>query len=58
MEVGGYALPDVVASSLIKAVVRPIPLEGIPFDLRVSSIDAQDDGLHVGLDGADIPIRR
>jgi len=58
VEVGGYALPDVVASSLIKAVVRPIPLEGIPFGLRVSSIDAQDDGLHVGLDGADIPIRR
>ena len=58
VEVSGYTLPDVVAQQLISAVVRPIPLEGIPFDLRVTSIDAQDDGLHVGLDGADIPITR
>jgi hypothetical protein len=58
VEVAGYVLPDVIASSLIEAVVRPIPLEGIPFDLHVSSIDAEDDGLHVGLDGTDIPVRR
>ena len=25
------ALPDVVAQQLIKAVMRPVPLEGIPF---------------------------
>jgi Flp pilus assembly pilin Flp len=58
VEVSGYALPDLVAQQLIKAVVRPIPLEGVPFDLRVTSIDAQDDGLHVGLGGTDIPVRR
>ncbi|MGI3785527.1 MAG: LmeA family phospholipid-binding protein, partial [Janthinobacterium lividum] len=58
VEVSGYTLPDVVASQLIKAVVQPIPLEGIPFDLHVASISAQDDGLHVDLDGADIPITR
>jgi len=58
IQVAGYTLPDVVADQLIKAVVRPIPLEGIPFELRVSSVDARDDGLHVGLTGADIPIQR
>ncbi|GAA3579539.1 DUF2993 domain-containing protein [Microlunatus spumicola] len=58
VEVAGYTLPDVVAQQLIKAVVRPIPLEGIPFELRVTSVDARDDGLHVGLGGADIPITR
>lgn len=58
VEVSGYTLPDVVAEQLIKAIVRPIPLEGIPFDLRVTSMDTHDDGLHVGLSGADIPIRR
>ena len=58
IQVAGYTLPDVVADQLIKAVVRPIPLEGIPFELKVSSVDARDDGLHVGLTGADIPIRR
>jgi hypothetical protein len=58
VEVSGYTLPDIVAQQLIKAVVRPIPLEGVPFDLKVTSIDAQDDGLHVGLSGTDIPIQR
>ncbi len=58
IQVAGYTLPDVVAEQLIKAVVKPVPLEGIPFELRVSSVDAEDDGLHVGLTGADIPVRR
>jgi len=58
VEVAGYTLPDVVAQQLIRAVVRPIPLEGIPFELRVTSVDARDDGLHVGLGGADIPVTR
>lgn len=58
VEVSGYTLPDVVAQQLIKALVQPIPLEGVPFDLRVTSIDAQDDGLHVGLEGTDIRVQR
>lgn len=58
VQVSGYTLPDVVAQQLIKALVQPIPLEGVPFDLRVTSIDAQDDGLHVGLGGTDIPVTR
>jgi hypothetical protein len=58
IEVAGVTLPAIVAEELIKAVVRPIPLEGIPFDLRVSSIDPQEDGLHVGLTGSDIQIER
>lgn len=58
VQVSGYTLPDVVAQQLIKAVVQPIPLEGVPFGLRVTSIDARDDGLHVGLEGTDIPIQR
>jgi hypothetical protein len=58
VQIAGYTLPEVVADQLIKAVVRPIPLEGIPFDLKVTSIEAQDDGLHVGIAGTDIPIQR
>lgn len=58
VEVGSYALPDVVAEQLIKAVVHPVPLEGVPLGLRVTSIDARDDGLHVGLRGTDLPLQR
>lgn len=58
VQVAGYTLPDAVAQQLIKAVVRPIPIEGVPFDLKVTSVDAQDDGLHVGLAGTDILVQR
>jgi Flp pilus assembly protein TadG len=58
VQVSGYTLPDTIADQLLKAVVRPIPLEGIPLGLRVTSIAARDDGLHVGLEGADIPVKR
>ena len=58
VQVAGYTLPDVVANQLIKAIVRPIPLAGIPLDLQVTSLDAQDDGLHVGLNGTDVPLTR
>ena len=58
VEVNGVQLPEVAARALITTVVKPIPLEGVPFDLKVTSIDAQDDGLHAGLSGDNIPVQR
>ncbi len=51
-------LPQVAADALIRAVVRPIPISGVPFGLRLTSIDAQDDGLHAGVVGDNIPVTR
>jgi hypothetical protein len=58
VEVSGVQLPDVAARALITAVVKPIPLEGVPFDLKVTSVNPQDDGLHAGLSGDNIPVTR
>lgn len=58
VEVAGYSLPDVVATGLIAAVVKPIPLTGIPFGLEVTSVDPRDDALYVGLSGQNLPIER
>jgi hypothetical protein len=58
VKVGDITLPQVAADALIKAVVKPIPLSGIPFGLRLTSIDAQEDGLHAGVVGDNIPVTR
>jgi hypothetical protein len=58
VEVGDITLPEVAADALLKAVVKPVPIRGIPFGLRLTSIDARDDGLHAGVSGDDIPVHR
>jgi hypothetical protein len=58
VKVGDVTLPQVAADALISALVKPIPLTGIPFGLRLTSIDPQDDGLHAGVVGDNIPVTR
>lgn len=58
VEIGGVTLPDAAATALLSAVLKPIPITGLPFGLRLTSIDAQDDGLHAGVTGDNIPISR
>lgn len=56
MVVADVSLPDVAAQALLKAVVKPIPITGIPFGLTLTSIDVRDDGLHADLTGDNIAI--
>lgn len=58
VEVAGVTLPDVASAALLKAVVKPIPVGGIPFGLQLTSIDAADDGLHAGVSGDNISVSR
>lgn len=58
VQVGGTTLPDVVSDALLRAVLKPIPVAGLPFGLTLSSVAAEDDGLHVGLEGTDVELRR
>ncbi len=58
VEVAGVTLPDTASQALLKAIVKPIPVGGIPFGLRLTSIDAQDDGLHAGVSGDNIALSR
>lgn len=56
VQVGDVTLPQIASDALIKAVIKPVPITGVPFDLRLTSIDAQDDGLHAGVVGDNIPV--
>ncbi|HEY5820363.1 MAG TPA: DUF2993 domain-containing protein [Propionibacteriaceae bacterium] len=56
VEVADVTLPDIAAKALLKAVVKPIPITGIPFGLTLTSMKVEDDGLHADLAGDNIAI--
>ena len=56
--VAGVDLPGFTSKALLRALLKPIPLTGIPLGLRVTAVSAADDGIHVDLNGDDLPINR
>ena len=58
ISVGGVELPRFTADALRRALLDPIPVTGIPFELRLTSIDPQETGLYAGLAGDNISITR
>ena len=56
--VAGVDLPGFTADALLRALLKPIPVTGVPLDLRLSSIDPQDGGLYAGVVGDAIPLSR
>jgi hypothetical protein len=57
IKVAGVDLPDFTATALLRTVVKPIPLRGLPLRLAVTSISAEADGLRVGVAGDDVPLQ-
>jgi hypothetical protein len=49
--VAGVKLPDFTAQALLAAVLKPIPLKGMPLGMTVTKIAAAEDGLQVDLVG-------
>ena len=49
--VAGVNLPDFTAQALLAAVLKPIPLKGMPLGMTVTKIAAAEDGLQVNLVG-------
>jgi len=58
VEVAGVDLPGAGADALVSAVAKPIPVSGPLFGLRLTALTPGDDGLHVALEGDDVPLRR
>jgi hypothetical protein len=58
VRVADVTLPDATASTLLKALLKPIPVTGLPFGLSLTSITPGDDGLDVGLQGDDVTVSR
>jgi hypothetical protein len=56
--VAGVNLPGFTADALLRALLKPIPITGVPLDLRLTSIDPQDSGIHAVVMGNGIPLTR
>jgi hypothetical protein len=56
--VAGVNLPGFTSDALLRALLKPIPITGVPLDLRLTSIDPQDSGIHAVVIGDSIPITR
>ena len=58
ISVAGVNLPGFTADALLRALLKPIPITGVPLDLRLTSIDPQDSGIHAVVVGDNIPLTR
>ena len=49
ISVAGVNLPDFTAQALLAALLKPIPLKGLPLGLIVTGIAAGEDGVHLAV---------
>ena len=56
ISVEGVNLPDFTAQTLLAALLRPIPLKGMPLGLTITKIVASEDGMHVDLVGDNLKV--
>jgi hypothetical protein len=55
--IADVSLPNLTAQALLRALLKPIPLEGVPLGLKLSSITAEQDGVHLAVNGDNVPLR-
>ncbi len=58
LTLGSVDVPGAVAATLLRTLVKPIPIEGLPFGLPLSSVSAEEDGLHADLQGDNVKFNR
>jgi LmeA-like phospholipid-binding len=56
ISVAGVNLPEFTAQALLAAVLRPIPLKGMPLGMTVTRITAAEDGVHLDLVGDNLAV--
>jgi hypothetical protein len=56
ISIAGIDLPDFTAEALLRALLKPIPVRGVPLGLTLSGLTAEDDGLHADVVGDNLPI--
>jgi hypothetical protein len=57
IKVADVNLPDFAATALLKTVIRPIPLKGLPLGLTATSVGAEADALRIGVVADDVPLQ-
>lgn len=58
VNVGGVDVPSSTTQALLTTVLRPIPITGIPYGLRVTDLTAQPDGLDASVTGQNVQFSR
>lgn len=58
LTVAGVDVPDTTAKALLGTMLKPAPISGIPYGLKVSAITATPDGLQAAVTGSDITFTR
>ena len=56
--VANVNLPDFTSQALVRALLKPIQITGVPFGLRITAIDCRTDGVHADVAGENIPLSR
>ena len=54
--VAGVNLPEFTSQALLVALLKPIPLKGMPLGMTVTRITAAEDGVHVDLVGDNLAV--
>ena len=54
--IADVSLPNLTAQALLRALLKPIPLEGVPLGLKLSSVTAEQDGVHLAVNGDNVPL--
>jgi hypothetical protein len=49
-------LPEFTSQALLVALLKPIPLKGMPLGMTVTRITAAEDGVHVDLVGDNLAV--
>jgi hypothetical protein len=57
IKVADVDLPDFAATALLRTVIKPIPLKGLPLGLAATSVAAETDALRVGVAADDVPLQ-
>lgn len=54
LSVAGVSVPDSTAKQLLATVVKPAPVSGLPYGLKLADVTARPDGLVAGVAGTDV----
>jgi hypothetical protein len=55
--VAGVELPDFTAEAMLRTVLKPIPVTGLPLGLTLSSVVAEPSAMRFGLVGDNVPLQ-
>ena len=57
VSIGSTQLPQAVVDAAGRLALRPIPLQSLPYGLRLTSLTVREDGVLITATGRDLPLR-